>query len=214
MIANEEQGQETQALCIVCGSGLRPNGQCSSCGAQHETVEGKLQVTSDSRGGKPAPHVSPDQSGKEALVAWLKGEEGELNTWIDRGSSPAPQDATTTLEGSPSEQSLEPPADAPAAETAPSPPSAPVSVAQGREALERWLKGDEEALDDWLAQSEPVPEETKEEPGLGEEEDRDIDELRAELVAMKRAVKAELSKVKGGRVDPLAYLEEIAKLNR
>ena len=214
MIANEEQGQEAQALCIVCGSGLRSNGRCSSCGAQHETVDGKLQVKSDANGGNPAPNVSPDESAKEALVAWLKGEEGELNTWIDRGSSPAAQDATTTPEGSPSEQASEPQADAPAAETVPSPPSAPVSVTRGPEALERWLKGDEEALDDWLAQSEPVPEETKEEPASGEDEEQDIDELRAELVAMKRAVKAELSKVKGGRVDPLAYLEEIAKVNR
>ncbi|MEE9268400.1 MAG: ATPase domain-containing protein [Thermoplasmata archaeon] len=214
MISNEEQGQESQALCIVCGSGLRSDGQCSSCGALHETVDGKLQVKSDSSGGNPPPNVSPDQSAKEALVAWLKGEEGELNTWIDRGSSPAPQDATTTLEGSPSEQSSEPEADAPAAEATPSSQSAPVTVTHGPEALERWLRGDEKALDDWLAQSDPVPEETKEEPDPGEDEDQDIDELRAELVAMKRAVKAELAKVKGGRVDPLAYLEEIAKLNR
>ncbi|MFQ5919432.1 MAG: hypothetical protein ACE5I4_05230, partial [Thermoplasmata archaeon] len=212
-MANEEQGQEAQALCIVCGSGLRPDGQCSSCGARHETVDGKLQVKADSDGKSPGSSVPPDQMDKDALVAWLKGEEGELNTWIEGKVSPPPKAEAASASPSPKESS-DSPKDTPAAKEAPSPPPASAPTIQGPEALERWLKGDEQGLDDWLAQSEPAIDEMGDESTLAEDEEKDIEELRAELVAMKRAVKAELSKVKGGRVDPLAYLEEIAKLNR
>ncbi|MEE9163226.1 MAG: ATPase domain-containing protein [Thermoplasmata archaeon] len=212
-MANEEQGQKVQALCIVCGSGLRPDGQCSSCGAQHESVDGKLQVKSDSNRGPP-PGVPPDEMDKEALVAWLKGEKGELNTWIDGDSSTAPQGAESPPPGSLPDQASELQEHTPPSKEAQGPPDPAASATQGPEALERWLKGDETGLDDWLAQSEPAAGEGEDESASTEDEDKDVDELRAELVAMKRAVKAELAKVKGGRVDPLAYLEEIAKLNR
>ncbi|MFQ5553650.1 MAG: hypothetical protein ACE5EW_08070, partial [Thermoplasmata archaeon] len=97
-MANDEQGPKAEALCIVCGSGLRADGQCSSCGALHETVDGKLRVKSDTNGGQPVAQPSPDQMDKEALVAWLKGDDGDLETWIegDSTSKESPQSSPET----------------------------------------------------------------------------------------------------------------------
>ncbi|MEE9593298.1 MAG: ATPase domain-containing protein, partial [Thermoplasmata archaeon] len=206
-MANEEQGQAAEALCIVCGSGLRADGQCSSCGAHHETVDGKLRVKADTDG-EPTAQPSSDTMDKEALVAWLKGDEEDLKGWIE-GDSPPSKDATPKPPDAPPPKSpRKPPAKAPPAA------EAPAQTIHPPEALERWLKGDETGLDDWLAQAEPLIDEAEAEPASSGDEEKSVEELRAELVAMKRAVKAELSKIKQGSVDPLAYLEEIAKLNR
>ncbi|MFQ6012241.1 MAG: ATPase domain-containing protein [Thermoplasmata archaeon] len=193
-MANDEQSPEAQVLCIVCGSGLRADGQCSSCGTQHETVNGQLRVSSDAGEGPPAARTPPDEMDKEALVAWLKGESGNLETWIKGEPPPSPDEKTPPSESPPPAEAGDPRAKA--------------------QALERWLKGDETGLDDWLSQPESPSEEAPAEAASREDEEKDVDELRADLVAMKRAVKAELSKIKQGRIDPLAYLEEIAKLNR
>ncbi|MFQ5986023.1 MAG: ATPase domain-containing protein [Thermoplasmata archaeon] len=156
---------------------------------------------------------SPDQMDKDALVAWLKGDDGDLETWIE-GDSTSKESPQSPPETPPSPKPKVTRAQAQSKEQAPPPELTPAQFADAPEALERWLKGDETGLDDWLAQGESSAEDSQAEPVPSGDEEKDIDELRAELVAMKRAVKAELSKIKGGRVDPLAYLEEIAKLNR
>ncbi|MFQ5908176.1 MAG: ATPase domain-containing protein [Thermoplasmata archaeon] len=150
---------------------------------------------------------------KEALVAWLKGDQGDLKGWIEGDAPPAKDKTPKSAKAPPPKPAAQSQADAPPASEAPA-SATPAAMVNPPEALERWLKGDETGLDDWLAQGEPLVDEAPSEPATSGDEEKDVEELRAELAAMKRAVKAELSKIKQGRVDPLAYLEEIAKLNR
>lgn len=161
----------------------------------------------------------PPGEDEEVLARWLKGDDGDFESWL-AGEAPSP--ALSRPAEKALSQGPEPREEAHEAPEASSAEKAPEAAApSGDDGLRRWLLGDETGLEDWLAQ----PEEPAEAPSGGEEaeggvgtageaEDGDLAELRAELQEMKRAIRAELAKIKEGHFDPVAYLEEIAKLNR
>jgi KaiC/GvpD/RAD55 family RecA-like ATPase len=161
------------------------------------------------------------EEGEEALVKWLKGEGADLESWLGRASPESPQreEAEESQESS-SPSEAEGGVEEQVPTELPTPPKAQEEPPQegGVDALRRWLMGDEEALEAWLSQ----PAEEAVMPGeeiadtaiAAGEQGGDIEQLKAELMELKKAIKAELENVKEGGFDPLRYLEEIAKLNR
>ncbi|HLA46298.1 MAG TPA: ATPase domain-containing protein [Thermoplasmata archaeon] len=103
-----------------------------------------------------------------------------------------------------------------------------------RDALRKWLTGEEGALDVWLGgafsaagagtvqvAAAPEAEPSDDLQGRLDARDRDararqleIDGLRAELEAIRGTMRSELSKIKSGRFDPVKYIEETAALNK
>lgn len=306
MAVGDDQGQETQLLCIRCGGELTQEGECTACGARHELQDGEvhvippeapptkeayLEVVSEVPGLGPAKAEVLYEAGftdlgrlGQASVEELSALEGFGETLAKKvyerfheeageSAAEAPAGPPETPPGGPPEEHPERPPDAPDSPPRPAPP-------EDEESLARWLKGEADSFESWLGVKPPAPRPEAEEastpsppkeaepktaapesggasvavtveaPGeatdalrrwllgeeenleswLGEPEERqepalpaslpptedagDPAALREELADLKRALREELEKVKGGQFDPVRYLEEIAKLNK
>ncbi len=162
--------------------------------------------------GEATVEVEPEDGGDEkALEKWLKGEEADIDSWLD-SSAPKKADGSAPPEVESGEE---------AGETVAVEKPRPKGEAGAREgsveALRRWLKGDEAGLEAWL--SEPAGpavegEAAPQQPTEGDQEDigEEVELLRAELIELRKAMKAELGRE--GGFNPMRYLEQVARLNR
>ncbi len=141
----------------------------------------------------------------EGLKKWLAGEEGGLESWLGVEGRERGEGASEKKQRAPTEKAG----------------ATPVGPGSEKEVLRKWLLGDENALDAWLGDQGREGEGAGERPhearadvaakGSG---DRELDAIKVELMELRRTLKNELKNVKGGRFDPMKYLEEIARLNR
>ncbi len=161
-------------------------------------------------------HIHPPQASQKdvevaVLERWLKGEANDFEVWL--GAEPERRSKEEARPRAEDSEAEEPPREPLEAEkTRPASTRIP-SQDDHTEALRRWLLGDEEGLEAWLAQPLEVEQEVLEvsdEQGDGAE----VEKLKAELLELKKAIRLELGNVKAGNFDPVRYLEEIAKLNR
>ncbi len=165
-----------------------------------------------SRPEPPSQNIPPQD--QKDLARWLKGEADSFESWLGvapASKAPAPEEASPAPAVS-ADGEGEPPVSP--KEPAPAAVAPPVEAAGGAtDALRRWLMGEEEDLEAWL--EEPGRrEESTPRPAPPPEEEGDVEALRAELAELKRALRGELERVKGGQFDPVRYLEEIAELNK
>ncbi len=153
--------------------------------------------------------------GAEAVLeSWLKGEAEDLESWLGGQvlETDAKEGQPAALRETKAEGTVE---EAATEEAKPSSPPKGALQADAADALRRWLLGQEEDLEAWLAQPEPTrAKEAAPAPPSETDKGEDVSELRAELLELKKTLKSELDNLQGGNFDPVRYLEEIAKLNR
>lgn len=177
----------TRAICPACGGELNDKGTCLTCGRQAVTEE-------------------EAQDDREALRKWLAGDEGGLEAWLSSPPKEKPKGVQATPAPPPHVAAGQPPPKRP-----PSPPARPASPEEKEhQDLRRWLEGDENALENWIGvATQPGPAAL-----AGPLKDPELETIKGELNELRKTLKAELKNVKGGRFDPMKYLEEIARLNR
>ncbi len=159
---------------------------------------------------EPAEAATVNDTGKEALEKWLKGEEANFESWLDPQHEQTPE-AVATQSGGEGAVARQPPAED--EERSPAVRLGAESREGSMESLRRWLKGDETALEDWLSEPGAVSREVgPSSEGADDHADEDVGVLRAELAELRRALKSKVDEEDG--FNPVRYLEQIAKLNQ
>ncbi len=204
----------------------------------YEHFHGKQQAKKSTRGGKPA-------AGEEkALEKWLRSDSGEddLESWFDEGGGSAaakppakgevPEGAEGAEAGAPAPEVrgevLEgPEAEAPAPEKEGEdeekrPRKKGKERSEDMELLEKWVSGEEDALDTWLGE-EPLSEDmakaseevikdiVKKQKGLQKRE-KELQEKLQSLESLKDTLEKAMKDVETGDFDIKTFMGEHAKL--
>lgn len=176
--------------------------------------------------GKIYYHLHPDESPEEgeekedqkALAQWLdsEGDEDALEEWLSDQPEEGAVEGKVKKEASAKEN-----------EDIAATPTTSTQAGEEEESviLERWLQGEEDALEEWLSEEEgkdtvqteeklSMMEELKEKEEVLKDKEEELDHIKGEMELLKQKLQETLSAIDTGEFDPMKLTEENAKLRQ